>query len=122
MNDNNTTPLGVHQTPVNYDIYAALKQERQYQTAKWGNFTDDNENGPNEFVAYITRYATGWMNGEFAPFSSKAVDDFRVSMQKVAALAIAAIESLDRQRDEAGHAFYEATAKPSFEAVVSRGK
>src|SRR4051812_40857828 len=90
MNDNNTMPLGVHQTPRSYDIFAVLKQERRYQTAKWGNDTDDTMNSPTDFVSYISRYSTGWMSGEFAPYSTKTVDEFRISMLKTAALAIAA--------------------------------
>lgn len=106
MNDN-VIALGVHQTPRNYDIYAALRQERDYQAQKWGNTTDDEMNEPNDFVAYISRYSTRWQDGSFAPYSTKTVDEFRTSMLKTAAIAIAAIESVDRQREVAGHTFYE---------------
>jgi hypothetical protein len=109
LNDNNVVALGVHQTPRNYDIFAALKQEREYQTAKWGNEADDTMNTPNDFVAYISNYSTRWFNGGFTPYDTKTVDEFRISMLKTAALAIAAIESIDRQREEAGHTFYEGT-------------
>jgi hypothetical protein len=107
MNDNNTMPKGVHELPRSYDIYTTLKQERMYQTAKWGNDADDTMNTPNDFVSYISNYSTRWFKGGFAPYNTETVDDFRISMLKTAALAIAAVESLDRQREEGGIAFYE---------------
>lgn len=107
MNDNNISPRGVHETPRTYDIFAALKQEREYQTAKWGNEADDTMNTPNDFVSYISNYSTRWFNGGFAPYNTKTVDEFRISMLKTAALAIAAVESIDRQREIDGQTFYE---------------
>lgn len=90
-----------------YDIYEAIRQEREYQVGKWGNDADDTLNTPNDFVSYITKYATTWFPGGFEPYTTGTVDEFRTSMLKVAALAVAAVESIDRQREEAGHTFYE---------------
>ena len=58
-------------------------------------------------MAYIVHYSTNWFNGGFAPYDTATVDEFRVQMIKIAALALAAIESLDRQRVENGAAHYE---------------
>jgi hypothetical protein len=107
MNDNAPTPKGVHELPRSYDIFSVLKKEREYQTAKWGNEADDTMNTPNDFVSYISNYSTRWFKGGFAPYDTKTVDEFRISMLKTAALAIAAVESIDRQREEAGHTFFE---------------
>jgi hypothetical protein len=71
-------------------------------------------NTPNDFVSYISNYSTRWFKGGFAPYTPDVVDEFRVSMLKTAALAIAAIESIDRQREEAGHCFYEAGRRPTL--------
>lgn len=89
------------------DIYKEIKEERDYQTAKWGNVSDDTLNTPWMWVAYITGYATKWMAGTFLPLSTSSVDTFRVCMVKVATLAIAAIESVDRQRLARSKTFYE---------------
>lgn len=92
-------------------ILENINAERMYQEGKWGNTTDDTENTPNDFVSYISHYATKWFPGGFTPYSPKTVDDFRTSMLKTAAICVAAIESVDRQRTEAGHAFYEASPR-----------
>lgn len=87
-------------------IYDLIEQERSYQDRKWGHETDDTKNTPWMWVAYLARYATNWMHGQF-DISKNDADDFRKNMIKVAAIAIAAVESLDRQRATSGHAFYE---------------
>lgn len=89
-------------------IFSAINDEREYQTRKWGNEADDTMNEPNDFVSYINAYSTLWFPGGFVPYSPDTVDAFRTSMIKTAAIAVAAVESLDRQREEAGHTFYEA--------------
>ena len=40
-------------------------------------------------------------------FTTEMTDDFRQRMIQVAALAVAAVESIDRQREENGKTFYE---------------
>jgi hypothetical protein len=89
------------------DVYAEIRAEREYQQGRWGNDTDDVKNTPWMFAAYIAQYATRWMAGTFAPLGPETTDAFRKSMVKVAAIAIAAVESLDRQRAAKGAAFYE---------------
>jgi hypothetical protein len=88
-------------------VYDEIKAERDYQDGRWGHTTDDTLNTPWMWVAYIAKYATLWMVGTFLPLKPAVVSDFRVKMIKTAATAVAAIESLDRQRAESGKAFYE---------------
>jgi hypothetical protein len=91
------------------EIYAALEKERAYQVNRWGNDADDTKNEPNDWVAFIAHHSTRWFKGGFAPYDKATVDAFRVQMLKVATLAVAAIESLDRQRGDTtdSKAFYE---------------
>lgn len=89
-------------------VLVELAAEREYQINKWGNDADDELNEPNDFIAYMNAYSTRWFPGGFAPYSPETIDAFRKSMVKTAAIAVAAIESVDRQREEAGHCFYEA--------------
>lgn len=88
-------------------IYDEIKEEREYQANKWGTKADKEINTPNDFVSYIGHHSTRWFNGGFTPYCTDTVDTFRKQMIKVAALAVAAVEALDEQREEAGAAFYE---------------
>jgi hypothetical protein len=87
-------------------VYDEIKAERDYQNGKWGTLSDDNENTPWMWASYIAQYATRWMRGAFVINRDDTVK-FRESMIKTAAIAIAAVESLDRQQEESGKAFYE---------------
>lgn len=89
------------------NVYDEIKAERTYQNEKWGNKVDDTLNTPWMWTAYITGYAGKWMVGTFAPLGTNTVDSFRAMMIKVASLAIAAVESVDRQRADNGKVFYE---------------
>lgn len=88
-------------------IYDEIKKEREYQVNKWGVEADVTVNEPNDFVAYIGNYSTKWFDGGFTPYKKETVDNFRTSMIKTAALAIAAVEALDAQRADGGSAFFE---------------
>ena len=88
-------------------IYDEIKTERDYQDGKWGHVADDTLNTPWMWSAYISGYATKWMAGTFLPLDRSVTDDFRRMMIKVAALAVAAVESVDRQRTS-GKTFFEA--------------
>lgn len=59
------------------------------------------------WASYIAQYATRWMAGTFLPLKRDVTNTFRSSMVKVATLAIAAIESVDRQRENNEKTFYE---------------
>jgi hypothetical protein len=89
-------------------VFNEIADEREHQIERWGNDADDTLNEPNDFIAYMNAYSTKWFPGGFAPYTPETVDAFRTSMIKTAAIAVAAVESLDRQREEGGHTFYEA--------------
>jgi chaperone required for assembly of F1-ATPase len=88
-------------------ILNEITNERLYQEEKWGNTTDDTVNTPNDFVSYIGAYSTKWFPGGFPPYTEETVANFRKSMMKVAALAVAAVESVDRQQAANGRTFYQ---------------
>jgi hypothetical protein len=88
-------------------IYKEIEAERAYQDSKWGVATDDTKNNPFNWVSYLSNYSSRWMKGEFPPFTKPTVEAYRASMIKTAAIAVAAVESLDRQRAAEGKAFYE---------------
>lgn len=73
-------------------IYTEIQQERAYQTQRWGT-DNDKLNTPFHWASYISQYATRNLIGNPAAFPDE--DAFRVDMIKVAALAVAAVESLD---------------------------
>jgi len=91
-------------------ILQEIETERQYQENKWGNDADDKINFPNDWVTYINHHATRWFKGGFAPYDDKTIDAFRAQMIKVAAIAVAAAESIDRQRAEHGRTIYQKDA------------
>lgn len=78
-------------------IFEEISKELDYQERRWGHVTDDTLNSPNDWAAYIAHHSTRWFNGGFPPYPEDTVRSFRSQMVKVAALAVAAIESLDRQ-------------------------
>lgn len=90
-----------------HNVYDEIKAEREYQTKKWGDEADVKVNTPNDFVSYIAYHSTRWFNGGFTPYSKETVDTYRTQMVKTAALAVAAIEALDKQRGDGGSAFFE---------------
>jgi hypothetical protein len=89
------------------ELIEVLKAGRQYQVNKWGVKADDSLNTPWMWAAYISQYATKWMRGSFLPLQRDVTDEFRKCMIKVASLAIAAVESIDRQRVTEQATFYE---------------
>ena len=91
------------------EILKEIDAEREYQINKWGDEVDVKINRPSDFISYIVKYSTSWYDGTFFPFKTSTVDAFRRSMIKVAAIAVAAVEALDKQRAEDGSAFYEDT-------------
>ncbi len=83
---------------LNEKIFNEIALEREFQQNILGytQSVDDFNNTPIEWVAYITSYATTWWTKRWkAP--NDVLKAFRVSMIKVAALAVAAIESTDRE-------------------------
>ena len=88
-------------------VYDEILKERTYQDQKWGHVADDTLNTPWMWASYIANYATKWMAGTFLPLGKNTTDAFRTAMIKVAALAVAAVESVDRQRETQGKPFFE---------------
>jgi len=70
------------------DIYDSIRDERDRQDAKWGGPEHDDEHSTNDFIAYLTKHA------------GRAVDadphELREQMIRVAALAVAVVEKIDR--------------------------
>ncbi len=73
-------------------VMEEVSAERAAQDAKWGEAFDDL-NSPYNWAAYICHYTTRHLIGD--PRAASAAS-FRVDMVKVAALAVAAIEAIDR--------------------------
>lgn len=88
-------------------LFEEVAAECDYQESKWGTEADDTKNSPNDWVAYIAAYSTKWFAGGFVPYKQMTVDKFRAMMIKVAAIAISAVASIDRQRKANGTTFYE---------------
>lgn len=73
-------------------IFADIEKERAYQDEKWGTQFDDR-NTINDWAAYITLYL-----GERATKMGRTPAEQREGLVKVATLAIAAIETFDRNQ------------------------
>jgi hypothetical protein len=72
-----------------------------------GNEHDDTVNTPWMWTAFPSSVSTQWMVGLAPPLPDYVVDGFREMMVQTASVAIAAVESVDRQRAAHGKAFYE---------------
>lgn len=72
-------------------IFDQIVTERQYQDQKWGTSFDD-KNTLNDWAAYINVYLSRALSME----NVKKPDAQRVALVKVAALALAALETFDR--------------------------
>lgn len=70
-------------------IYTKITEERAYQDERWGEEFDE-KNTSNDWCSYICRYATRAASFNLAP------KEYRDNLIRVAALAVAAIETLDR--------------------------
>ncbi len=70
-------------------ILEEIRAERQHQRQLWGDGFDD-KNTSNDWLAYITGYAAQGFRLNSSP------TEFRKAMIKVATLAVAAVEAVDR--------------------------
>ena len=68
-------------------------EERQRQDAKWGGPEHDDAHQINDFIAYITKHAGRCVDAKS--------HDTRHHMIRVAALAVAVVEKIDRSYKEA---------------------
>jgi hypothetical protein len=73
-------------------ICAELAGERERQNDKWGGPDHDLQHGPRDWGAFITEHLG-------KALSANQPQNYRRRMLQVAALAVAAIETLDRQAD-----------------------
>ena len=75
-------------------LYAEIETERQAQDALWGGPAFDDLHTPWEWIALLTRHAGLAVNDGA---TEADVTRFRKQMVRTAALAVAAIESMDRK-------------------------
>jgi hypothetical protein len=78
---------------MNKDIFDEIHIERVYQDSIWGGPAHDDKNTSHDWIAYIVYY----LGKAIAPWKPHV---FRINMIKVAALAVAAIEWIDRANKE----------------------
>lgn len=76
-------------------IFEEIDAERRAQDKKWGGAEHDDRHGSYDWIAYVTRH-TGL--AVCRPWDPSV---FRKQMLRVAALAVAAIEWVDRAGDDA---------------------
>jgi hypothetical protein len=78
-------------------IVQSIIQERLYQLKRWGNGFDDTHR-QNDWIAFITAYAARGMDPKDCNLKDTfhSPTAFRTAMVKVATLAVAAIEAVDR--------------------------
>ncbi len=81
------------------DIFAEISGERDFQRKiGYSGIVDDDNNSVNDWVTFITRYSTTWFRHGLPPYNrNEVLTNFRKSMIKTAALAVAAIEWTDRK-------------------------
>lgn len=84
------------------DILKEVQEERDHQDKKWGGPNHDDHHSPYTWVSIIVNYL-GKSVGDFLTDDSEVQNrvefrlrNFRYNMIKIAALAVAAAESADR--------------------------
>lgn len=80
------------------DVLKEVALERGRQDGKWGGPNHDDQHSTAEFVQFIEDYA-GWAR-QMAGMGSH--DKARRRLIQVAALAVAAVESIDRKAEVGG--------------------
>lgn len=78
-------------------IFDEADKETAYQDTLWGGPDSDDERTEDDWVRYITEYANNTGDAKARELPDGSNRDFRTRMVKVTALAIRAIESIDRQ-------------------------
>lgn len=79
------------------DVYQDIKYERTAQDAKWGGQAHDDEHSPEDWISFMeTKLDQAYeLIGTGEPDSDAM---YRRRMVQVAALAVAAIDAIDRAR------------------------
>lgn len=84
-------------------ILEEIREERKHQDKKWGGPNYDDQHDPYAWAAFVTNYL-GQALSDFVNESGQyeaRYRKWRYNMVKVAALAVAAIEVVDRKlKDE----------------------
>jgi hypothetical protein len=75
------------------NIYDEISAERDYQDRQWGGPAHDDKHGSHDWVAYLNVYLGNAVKADKWAFDAKL---YRKAMIKVAALAVAAVEWVDR--------------------------
>jgi hypothetical protein len=75
------------------EIFDEILEKREYQDSIHGGPKHDDEHGPDDWLIFIDQYNT---HG-FSHVASSDRLNYRDTLINIAALAVAAIESFDRQ-------------------------
>ena len=78
------------------NILEEIKKERERQDLRWGGPSHDDKYSMRDFIQWIEDYA-GWAR---MMDSIENYDEERRRLIQVAALAVAAVESLDRKNNK----------------------
>ncbi len=84
-------PTTLHQGEIVEEIIA----ERQRQDRKWGGAAHDDEHERSDFVRFVREH----LDAARKEAMCGRLDEWRVEMIQIAALAVAAVEMSDRRRD-----------------------
>lgn len=80
-------------------ILEEIREEREHQDKKWGGPNHDDHHGPYSWASFIITYLGQAVSDTVNEVgdSERALRSFRYNMVKVAALAVAAVEVVDRK-------------------------
>jgi hypothetical protein len=86
-------------------VYDDVREERQRQDSQWGGPEHDDRHIPADWLSFIQRKwraaeneAFGMAFGHTDDWRKQATADYRRRLIQIAALAVAAVESLDRKQ------------------------
>lgn len=79
-------------SPLLARIFLEIECERSDQDSKWGGYSHDDKHGSHDWIAYIVKHTGKSIQ---SPWNENI---FRKQMIRVAALAVAAVEWLDRNK------------------------
>lgn len=81
------------------EILQEIREERKHQDAKWGGPAHDDEHSMYVWVGFISYYLGQSLSSAIKEYGSvkHRYQIFRYHMVKVAAIAVAAVQSIDRK-------------------------
>lgn len=78
-----------------HDVFSDIRYERERQDAQWGGPEHDDEHDPKDWLHFIDKQTIA---GVFdVELGEQEPGSYRMRLVKIAALAVAAIESHDRK-------------------------